>query len=118
MNPRTRTLWTARAFAFWTVVAAAQPEAPESMSEQRIIAPVNPDPLVTKRNATTQANADYRARKAALARERCAPLAEARARYKEELANSRINRKADRDAANNALKAIELDQPDASIKSH
>ncbi|WP_250536117.1 hypothetical protein [Caballeronia sp. AZ10_KS36] len=118
MTFRTGTLWVVSAFAACAVAAAAQPEAPGSMSEQRIVAPVNPDPLVVKRNAAAQADAEYRARKQAAARERRAAHAEAKARYKEELANARINRKGDRDAASNALKAIEPDQPEGSRRSH
>ena len=91
----------------WAHPCAAQSQAP---AEHRIVAPASTDPLVTRRNANAQANAEYRASKKALKNERRASVKDADAQYKEEVGNARINRKADRDAANNALKATELDR--------
>lgn len=83
-----------------------------------MVAPESTDPLIVRRNANAQANAEYRASKQLSKREQRAAVSEANARYKEEVANARINRKADRDAANNALKATELEHPDAPTRAH
>ncbi|MFM0053073.1 hypothetical protein [Caballeronia grimmiae] len=107
------------AFACWPSFVNAQPEAPNSASgEHRIVAPESTDPFVARRNADAQANVEYRASKQLSKREQRAAVSEANARYKEEVANARINRKADRDAANNALKATELEQPNPPRRSH
>ncbi|SAK93842.1 hypothetical protein [Caballeronia ptereochthonis] len=107
------------ALAFWAPSAMAQPDASDAPSgERRIVAPATTDPLVTRRNATAQANAEYRASRQLSKDERRAAVAEANARYKEEVANARINRKADHAAASIALKATELDQPSAPNRSH
>jgi hypothetical protein len=81
-------------------------------AEQRIVDPAPTDPLVVRRNANAQAAAEYRASKQASKRELSATVKDAKARYKEEVENARINRKADRDAASNALKASEFPSPD------
>jgi len=64
-------------------------------------------------HVNAQANAEYGASKKASKNERRASVKEANAQYKEEVSNARINRKADRDAANNSLKATELDRTTA-----
>ncbi len=107
------------AFICWPSIAMAQPASLEDASgEQRIVTPGKADPFVARRNANAQANADYHASKQSSKRERRTAIAEANAHYKEEVDNARINRKADRDAANNALKATELEQPDPPRRSH
>lgn len=100
-------------------LATAQPKAPGVVpGEQRIVAPASTDPFVVRRNANAQANAEYRASKQMSKRDKRAAVADAQAHYTEEVTNARINRKADRDAANNTLKATELDQPDVPRRSH
>ncbi|WP_277184181.1 hypothetical protein [Caballeronia sp. BR00000012568055] len=107
------------AFACWPSFATAQPEATNAASEEHwIVAPESADPFVVRRNADTHADAEYRASKQLSKEEQRAAVSEANARYKEEVANARINRKADRDAANNALKATELEQPNPPRRSH
>ncbi|MFM0136352.1 hypothetical protein [Caballeronia grimmiae] len=109
----------AMVIAFWAPFATAQSDAPGRMSrEHRIVAPANTDPFVVRRNANAKANAEYRASKQMSKRDKRAAVADAQAHYKEEVTNARINRKADRDAANNTLKATELDQPDTPRRSH
>lgn len=90
-----------------TPLCAAQSRTPE---QHRIVAPASTDPFVARRNANAQANAEYRAAKKVSKSERRASVNEADAQYKEEVGNARINRKADRDAASNALKASELER--------
>lgn len=107
------------AFACWPPYATAQPDAPDAASgEHRKVTPESTDPFVVRRNADAEANAEYRASKQLSKRAQRAAVSEANSRYKEEVANARINRKADRDAANNALKATELEHPDAPTRSH
>lgn len=111
--------FAAMVIALWAPFATAQSEPPGDLSgEHRIVAPASTDPLVVRRNAIAQANAEYRASKKLSKRDKRAAVADAQAHYKEEVTNARINRKADRDAANNTLKATELDQPDAPRRSH
>jgi len=102
----------------WTTPGPAQTEAPPAPRESRIVAPASTDPLVVRRNANAQANAEYRAARKKSQDERRAALGDAHARYDEQISNARINRKADRTAANNALKATELDKTDTRPRSH
>jgi len=63
------------------------------------------DPLVQKRNADAQANAEYRASKKASKAELKAADKEAKAQYKQEVRNAKINKKADKQAAKDDLNA-------------
>ncbi|CAN7786996.1 hypothetical protein LJR034_008745 [Caballeronia sp. LjRoot34] len=77
---------------------------------QRPVTPAPTDPFVQRRNANAQAAAEYRASKKASKQQMHASVEEAKARYKEEVANAKINRKADKDAAMNELKSTELER--------
>jgi hypothetical protein len=79
--------------------------------QQRMVAPAPTDPLVQKRNATAQANAEYSASKKASKAELKASKKQASAQYKEEVKNAKINRKADKDAAKAELNATEPAAP-------
>ena len=81
---------------------------------QRPVAQVPTDPFVQRRNANAQAAAEYRASKKASKQQMQATVEEAKARYKEEVANAKINRKADKDAAMNELKSSEPERPNAT----
>ncbi|MFM0326549.1 hypothetical protein [Caballeronia glebae] len=117
--PRAAIALASLALVCWPSIVTAQLASLKAASDQqRIVTPENADPFVARRNANAQANAEYRASRQSSKREQRAAVAEANARYKEEVANARINRKADRDAANNALKATELEQPNPPRRSH
>jgi outer membrane biosynthesis protein TonB len=81
----------------------AQPQAmqaaPVTPQPQNLTAPAPTDPLVQKRNADAQANAEYRASKKASKAELKAENKQAKAQYKEQVRNAKVNRKADKDAA-------------------
>lgn len=62
-------------------------------AQQDLAAPGPTDPLVQKRNADAQANAEYRQSKKV-----------SKAQYKEQVSNAKMNRKADKQAASNQLK--------------
>ncbi|GGD68159.1 hypothetical protein [Caballeronia grimmiae] len=72
---------------------------------QNLVAPAPTDPLVQKRNADAQANAEYRASKKASKAELKAADKEAKAQYKQEVRNAKINKKADKQAAKDDLNA-------------
>jgi hypothetical protein len=117
--PRAAIALASFALVCWPSIVTAQPASLNAASnQQRIVTPETADPFVARRNANAQANAEYRVSRQSSKREQRAAVAEANARYKEEIANARINRKADRDAANNALKATELEQPNPPRRSH
>jgi len=62
-------------------------------TQQTLTAPTSPDPLVQKRNADAQANAEYRSAKQA-----------SKAQYRQQVDNAKVNRQADQQAARNQLK--------------
>ena len=75
------------------------------------MAQVQTDPFVQRRNANAQANAEYRASKKASKQQMQAAVDDAKAHYDEEVANAKINRKADKNAATNELRASEPRAP-------
>ncbi len=77
---------------------------------QRPVTQAPTDPFVQRRNAKAQAAAEYRASKKASRQQKQATVEEAKARYKEEVANAKINRKADKNAAMNELKSTESER--------
>ncbi|SAK48386.1 hypothetical protein AWB82_01163 [Caballeronia glebae] len=83
----------------------AQTTQPMTPPQQNLVAPAPTDPLVQRRNANAQANAEYRASKKASKSELKAENQQAKAQYKEEVQNAKINRKADKDAAKAELNA-------------
>jgi hypothetical protein len=89
-------------------VPGVQPERP---APQELVAPASNDPLVQKRNANAQANAEYRASKKASKEELSAANKDAKAQYKEQVRNAKINRKADKAAATAELNAAEPRTP-------
>jgi len=91
--------------------APAAPSAQTAPPPQNIVAPAPTDPLVVKRNANAQASAEYKASKKASTKELKATSKEAKAQYKEQVRNAKINKKADRQTANDQLKAAEPDGP-------
>jgi hypothetical protein len=76
------------------------------------------DPFVQRRNANAQANAEYRASKKASKQQEQAAVDDAKAQYKEEVANAKINRKADKNAAMNELRASEPEHSKATDMRH
>jgi hypothetical protein len=74
---------------------------------QNLVAPAPTDPFVQKRNANAQASAEYKASKKASKQEMQATSKEAKAQYKEQVRNAKINKKADKQTANDDLKAAE-----------
>jgi phage-related minor tail protein len=89
----------------------AQAQQPMTPPQQNLVAPSSNDPLVQRRNANAQANAEYRASKKASKAELKAQSQQAKAQYKEEVQNAKINRKADKDAAKAELNATEQGTP-------
>ncbi|SAL81966.1 hypothetical protein AWB68_06332 [Caballeronia choica] len=89
-----------------------------TMPAQRPVAQVQTDPFVQRRNANAQANAEYRASKKASKQQMQAAVDDAKAQYKEEVANAKINRKADKNAATNELRASDLERPKAADLRH
>jgi hypothetical protein len=83
----------------------AQGQASVTPPSQNVVAPGSTDPLVQKRNADAQANAEYRASKKASKAEMKAANKDAKAQYKEQVRNAKINRKADKEAAKDDLNA-------------
>ncbi|SAL74348.1 hypothetical protein AWB74_04642 [Caballeronia arvi] len=92
-------------------------QAPVTPPPHNVVAPAPTDPLVQRRNANAEANAEYRASKKASKAELKAQNQQAKAQYKEELQNAKINRKADKDAAKAELNATEPGTPkDAGLQ--
>lgn len=86
-------------------VDATQPAMqPATPAPQNLVAPSSTDPLVQKRIATSQANAEYKASKKASKADLKASDKAAKAQYKEQVRNAKINQKADKQAAANELK--------------
>ena len=77
-----------------------QPVTPEP---QRLVAPGSADPLVQKRNADAQANAEYRASKKTSKAQMKQEQKDAKAQYKQDVKNAKVNKKAEKDAASNDL---------------
>ncbi|KXU85651.1 hypothetical protein CR51_39605 [Caballeronia megalochromosomata] len=95
----------------------AQTMQPATPPQQNLVAPAPTDPLVQRRNANAQANAEYRASKKASKAELKAQNQQAKAQYKEEVQNAKINRKADKDTAKAELNATEPNAPkDAGLQ--
>ncbi|WP_250513637.1 hypothetical protein [Caballeronia sp. INDeC2] len=92
-------------------VQPMQAQQPMTPPPQNVVAPAPTDPLVQRRNANAQANAEYRASKKASKAELKAQSQQAKAQYKEEVQNAKINRKADKDAAKAELNATEPSTP-------
>jgi hypothetical protein len=90
------------------------PAARDPMPVQSPVMQAPTDPFVQKRNANAQATAEYRALKNVSKQQMQVTEDEAKARYKEEVANAKINRKADKDAAMNELKSSEPEHPNAT----
>jgi|HubBroStandDraft_5_1064220.scaffolds.fasta_scaffold136870_3 hypothetical protein len=90
---------------------ASMQAAPVRPPQQNLVAPGPTDPLVQKRNADASANSEYRASKKASKEDMKASQKASKAQYKEQVRNARINRKADKQAANNQLNTVEPDGP-------
>ncbi len=86
------------------VAPAAQGVQPVTPPPARLTASGSTDPLVQKRDANAQANAEYRASKKASKAELKDQQKAAKAQYKEEVRGAKINQKADKQAANNEMK--------------
>jgi hypothetical protein len=78
---------------------------PATPPQQNLVAPGSTDPLVQKRVATAQANAEYRASKKASKQELKAANKDAKEQYKEQVRNAKINQKADKQTAKDELNA-------------
>ncbi len=91
--------------------ATGQIPAQAAPAPQNLVAPTSTDPLVQKRNANAQANAEYKASKKASKQEMQATSKEAKAQYKEQVRNAKINKKADKQTANDDLRAAEPNTP-------
>jgi hypothetical protein len=93
------------------IPAPAAPAAQLAPPPQNLVAPAPTDPFVQKRNANARANAEYRASKKASKQEMNATSKEAKAQYKEQVRNAKINQKADKQTANDDFKAAEPSTP-------
>ena len=101
----------AAAVSFGSAAAFAQTQAPAAdaaqpvtPAPQNLVAPSSTDPLVQKRIANSEANAEYKASKKTSAADLKASNKAAKAQYKEQVRNAKINKKADKQAASNELK--------------
>jgi|GEM_PF-506897 len=70
----------------------------------RLTASGSPDPLVQKRDADAKANAEYRESKKASKAELKAQQKAAKDQYRTQVRGAKLNRKADRETANNEMK--------------
>ncbi|CAG4890849.1 hypothetical protein [Paraburkholderia gardini] len=84
---------------------AAQGVTPVTPAPQRLVAPGSADPLVQKRDANAQANAEYRASKKASKAQMKQEQKDAKAQYKQDVRNAKINKQADKAAASNEMNA-------------
>jgi hypothetical protein len=82
-------------------VQGAQPVTPPPT---RLTASGSADPLVQKRDADAQANAEYRASKKASKAELKEQQKSAKAAYKQQVRDAKINKKADKQTADNEMK--------------
>jgi hypothetical protein len=83
---------------------AAQGVQPVTPAPTRLTASGSTDPLVQKRDANAQANAEYKASKKASKAELAQQQKAAKSQYKEQVRDAKINQKADKQAANNEMK--------------
>lgn len=86
------------------VAPAAQGVQPPTPAPTHLTASGSTDPLVQKRDANAQANAEYKASKKASKAELKEQQKAAKSQYKEQVHNAKINQKADKQAANNEMK--------------
>ncbi|MGQ7936917.1 hypothetical protein [Paraburkholderia sp. D1E] len=86
------------------VAPAAQGVQPVTPAPTRLTASGSTDPLVQKRDANAQANAEYKASKKASKAELAQQKKAAKSQYKEQVRDARINQKADKQTANNEMK--------------
>jgi hypothetical protein len=90
------------------VSEAEGPVATRALTPAReLVEPAPSDPFVQKRNANAKANTEYRTSKQASKQELQATIKDARAKYREEVDNAKINRKGDRNAATNEWKSLQ-----------
>jgi hypothetical protein len=87
-----------------TAAPAAQGVQPPTPAPQRLTASGSTDPLVQKRDADAQANAQYRASKKASKAELKQQQAAAKLQYKQQVRDAKINKKADKQTADNDMK--------------
>ena len=87
-----------------TAAPAAQGVQPPTPTPQRLTASGSTDPLVQKRDADAQANAEYSASKKASKAQLKQQQATARSQYKQQVRDAKINKKADKQTANNEMK--------------
>lgn len=93
---------------------AAQGVQPVTPAPQRLTAAGSTDPLVQKRNADAKANAEYSAQKKASKEQLKAQQKAAKSQYKEQVRDAKINKKADKQTANNEMKMNMQGQPAAA----
>jgi hypothetical protein len=93
---------------------AAQGVQPVTPAPQRLIATGSTDPLVQKRDADAKANAEYSASKKASREQLKEQRKAAKTQYKEQVRDARINKKADKQTANNEMKMNMQGQPPAA----
>jgi hypothetical protein len=93
---------------------AAQGVQPVTPAPQRLTASGSTDPLVQKRNADAKANAEYSAQKKASKDQLKAQQKAAKSQYKEQVRDAKINKKADKQTANNEMKMNMQGQPAAA----
>ncbi|CAE6699145.1 hypothetical protein R69927_03356 [Paraburkholderia domus] len=86
------------------VAPAAQGVQPVTPAPARLTASGSTDPLVQKRDANAQANAEYKASKKASKAELKQQQKAAKSQYNEQVHDAKINQKADKQAANNEMK--------------
>lgn len=84
---------------------AAQGVQMPTPAPQNLTASGSTDPLVQKRNADAQANAEYRTQKKMSKAQLKEQQKAAKTEYKDQVSNARNNKKADKQAASNQLKA-------------
>src|SRR5277367_6242218 len=87
-----------------TAAPAAQGVQPVTPAPQRLTASGSTDPLVQKRDANAKANAEYSASKKASKEQLKQQQAAARSQYKQQVSDAKLNKKADKEAANNEMK--------------
>jgi hypothetical protein len=84
--------------------AAPAAQGVQAPPPSRLTASGSPDPLVQKRDADAQANAEYRASKKASKAELKAQQKAAKDQYKAQVRGAKLNQKADKQTANNEMK--------------
>jgi HD-GYP domain-containing protein (c-di-GMP phosphodiesterase class II) len=96
---------------------AAQGVQMPTPAPQNLAAPGSTDPLVQKRNADAQANAEYSEQKKMSKQQMKDQQKAAKATYKDQVSNAKLNKKADKAAASNELKAEMQGQPTGAAAS-